>query len=154
RREPARDQPPGRRADALIAEAIERTVDLGHQVGRMHDLDVRAVDLGAVDLQRAVEIERDMAVGANERERLAFERREIGRLAQVLAVPGIAIDKKHVDAGIRHGGKEALLAVVLDHRLVGSCYSRQREKRASTRRTSSLSAIAMRASVKTSAIRA
>ncbi len=76
RREPARDQAAGRGADALVAEAVERVVDLGDQVRRMHDLDAGHSICGAVDFQRAVEIERDVPVAAHERERLPFQRCE------------------------------------------------------------------------------
>ena len=65
----------------------------------MHDLDAGAIERGAVGLQRAVEIERDMAVAAHDRERLALQNAEVGGIAQVVALPGIAVDQQHVEAG-------------------------------------------------------
>ena len=59
----------------------------------------RAVERGAVGLQRAVDVERDVAVAAHQRQRLAFEDAEVGGVAQVIALPGVAVDQQHVEAG-------------------------------------------------------
>src|SRR5438477_11291712 len=114
----------------------------------MHNVESRAIERGAVDLERAVEIERDMAVGAHQRQRLALKNAVVGGVAQVVALPGVAVDQQHVDAALRHRRQQAPLAIGMDHQ------SFQREKRASTSRTSSLSAIAISASVRTRAISA
>src|SRR5204862_7030319 len=67
RRDPTRQKPPRRGADALITKTVERAVDLAHEVRRIHDIERRTIERGAVDFERAVEIERDLAIGAHQR---------------------------------------------------------------------------------------
>src|SRR5437016_3193961 len=114
----------------------------------MHDVERRAIERRAVDLERTVEIERGLAVSANQRQRLALKNAVVGGVAQVVTLPGIAVDQQHVDAALQHRRQQPPLAIGVDHQ------SFQREKRASTSRTSSLSAIAISASVRTRAISA
>ena len=54
----------------------------------MNDLDARAIDLGPLRLERAVEIKRDLPILAQERQRLSFKDAEIGGVAQVIVLPG------------------------------------------------------------------
>ena len=88
---------------------------IADQVGREHDLDARAVERGAVGLQRAVDIERDMAVATHDRERLALQDAEVGGVAQIVTLPRVAVDQQHVEAGFLHRIGEALAALVGDH---------------------------------------
>ena len=118
----------------------------------MHDLDARAFERRAVGLDGAVEIERD-AVLADDGEPLPFQNAEIGGVAQIVVLPGVAVEDEHVDALPRH-----LLAAAApcDRHTLSSRlrHSFQRENRASTMRTSSFMMTASSASVKTSAISA
>ena len=77
--------------------------------------------LRPVDLQRAVEIERDLPVVAHQGQRLALEYPEVGRIAQVIVLPGIAIDHEQIEPGLRHGVDEARLALLGEHRRYGGC---------------------------------
>ena len=55
----------------------------------------RHFQLGALGVGRAIEIKFDRAVGRMQRDAVAFENAEIGAVAQVIALPGIAV--KHAD---------------------------------------------------------
>ena len=100
----------------------------------------------------AVEIERD-AVLAHDRERLAFEDAEIGGVAQVVVLPGVAVEQEDVEPLPRHLLQQPRPAIA-GHAHMRLRHSFQREKRASTMRTSSLRMIASSASVRISAISA
>ena len=115
RRDPARDQALRRRADPLIAQPVERAFDFGDEIGGMDHLDARTIQLRAVDLERAVEIERGVAIVAHQRQRLAFEDAEIGGVAQIVALPGIAVDQQRVEARFRHCLDQTRSAVVGNH---------------------------------------
>ncbi len=56
-----------------------------------------------------------MAVAAHDRERLAFQDAEVGGVAQIIALPGVAVDQEHVEPGLLHRVGEALAALVGDH---------------------------------------
>ena len=60
-------------------------------------------------------MELDGPVGRQDRDAVAFEDAEVGRVAQVVALPGIAVEHHLVDAGLRHSGDEALAPFVLQH---------------------------------------
>jgi hypothetical protein len=98
--------------DPLVAEPVEHAVDLADQVGRVDHLEVGAIELRPVDLQGTVEIKRDLPVVAHQRERLAFQDAEIGRIAQVIVLPGIAVDHQQIEPGLRHGVDEARAALL------------------------------------------
>jgi hypothetical protein len=74
-----------------------------------------AIQLGTVNLERAVEVEGDVAVGANECQRLSFDDTEVRGVTQIIALPGIAIDEQHIEAGFRHRPDETRSAIVSDH---------------------------------------
>ncbi len=116
----------------------------------MHDLDAGAFQRRAVGLDRAVEIERH-AVLAHHGQRLAFQDAEVGGVAEIVVLPGVAVEQEDVDPLARHLLQEPRPAVC-GHRHVR--HSFQREKRASTMRTTSLRTIASSASVRMSAINA
>ena len=58
-----------------------------------------ASDLGALGVGGAVEEQLDRAVGRDHRDAVAFEDAEIRDVAQVVALPGVAVDHHLVDAG-------------------------------------------------------
>ena len=67
----------------------------------------RRFDLGALGVGGAVEKQFDLAVGRDQRDAVAFENAEIGAVAQVIALPGIAVEHHVADAGLAHGGRKA-----------------------------------------------
>ena len=115
RRDPAWQQALRRGADALIAQPVQCAIHLSDEIARVDHLDAGTIQLRAVDLERTVEIERDVTVIAHERQRLAFEDAEVGGVAQIVALPGIAVDEQRVEAGVRHGRDETCPAIVSDH---------------------------------------
>ncbi len=118
----------------------------------MDDLDTIAFKLRTVGLDGAVEVERD-AVLADDGEPLPFQNPEIGGVAEIIVLPGVAVEKEHVGAFLRHLFHQPRLAITIhSHRRLR--HSFQRENRASTMRTSSFMMTASSASVKTSAISA
>ncbi len=117
RGDPARQQPLRRGAHAPVAHPVERRIHLADQVRREDDLDAGTIERGAVGLQRAVDVERDMAVAAHDRQRLAFEDAEVGGVAEIIALPGVAVDQQRVEAGLLHRVGQALAAFVGDHGL-------------------------------------
>ena len=152
RRELARDQPCRRGADAAVAQPVERLVDFVQQIGGVHDLDAVAFQRGTVGLDGTVDIECD-AILAHDRERLAFEDAEVGGVAQIVVLPGVAVEQQDVEPLAHHLLQQPRPAIG-ENGHVRLRHSFQREKRASTMRTSSLSTIARSASVRTSAISA
>ena len=101
RRNLARDQARRRGADAVVAQAVERGVDLAEQVRRVHDLDAGAFECRAVGFQCTVEIERN-AVLAHDGKRLTFQDAEIGGVAQIVVLPRVAVEQQRVEALARH----------------------------------------------------
>ena len=71
--------------------------------------------LGALGFGGAVEKKFDLAVGRDQRDAVAFEDAEIGAVAQVVALPGVAVEHDVVDAGLAHGGHEALAPFLRKH---------------------------------------
>ena len=69
--------------------------------------DARRFDFGALGIGGAVEKKLDTAVRGNQRHAVAFENAEIGAVAQIVALPGIAVEHHVADAGLAHGGHEA-----------------------------------------------
>ncbi len=63
--------------------------------------------LGALGFRGAVEKQLDRAVGRHQRDAVAFEDAEIGAIAQIVALPGIAVEHEVLDAGLGHGGEHA-----------------------------------------------
>ena len=112
-RDLARDEPRRRSANAAVVEAVERLVDAVKQVGRMHDRDAVAFKLRAVGLERAVEVERD-AVLADDGDRLPFQDAEVGGVAQIIVLPGVAVEDEHVGAFLRHLLQQPRLAIAVD----------------------------------------
>src|SRR5262249_61047065 len=55
---------------------------------------------------RVVEEKLEGPAGCHECDAVALEDAEIGRIAQVVALPGIAVEHDVLDAGIRHGGEQ------------------------------------------------
>ena len=113
--DPPRQKPLRRRSHALVSHAIERRIDFAGEIGRQHHLDAGAVERRAVGLQRAVDIERDVAVAAHDGERLALEDAEVGRVAQIVALPGVAVDQHRVEPGFAHRVGETLDPLSRDH---------------------------------------
>ena len=103
-----------------LRNAVERLVDRRDEIGRMHHVDAGAFGVRALGLERAVEIERHLAVGAHDRQRLALEDAEIGGIAQVVVLPGVAVEQENVEAGFRHGLAQALPALGEDRRHAGA----------------------------------
>ena len=68
----------------------------------------RRFQLGALGLGGAVEKKLGRAVGGDERNAVAFENAEIGAVAQVIALPGIAVEQQMLDAGLAHRRREPL----------------------------------------------
>jgi hypothetical protein len=107
RRDPARQQAVGRAAEALVAQAVQGLVDRCDEIGRMHHADPGAFGFRPLGLERTVEVECHLAVGARDRQRLALEDGEIGGIAQVVVLPGVAVEQENVEAGFRHGLAQA-----------------------------------------------
>src|SRR5580692_8255569 len=49
---------------------------------------------------------------------MAFENAEIGAVAQIVALPGIAVEHHVADAGLAHGGHEALATFLREHGVI------------------------------------
>ena len=79
--DPAREKTLRRGTDPMIAQPVQCMVNLGDEIGRVDHVDARTIQFGAVDLERAVEIESDMPITANQRQRLSFEDTEISGVA-------------------------------------------------------------------------
>ena len=54
---------------------------------------------------------------------MAFKNAEIGAVAQIIALPGIAVEQHMIEAGLAHRRSEALTTFVAE-RLFGVCHSR------------------------------
>src|SRR5262249_36954872 len=89
--------------------------DVSDQISRVDDLDAGTIQLRAVDLKRAVEIEPDVAVAADKRQGLAFDNTEITDIAQVVALPSVAIDQQCIESGVGHGIDQPPSAVIRVH---------------------------------------
>ncbi len=86
----------------------------------MNDGEARRFDARAVDFERRVEIERDSAAALGDRQPLAFEHAEIRDIAQIIALPGIAIDENRVEAARFHRLVEPRSAIIRDHCLLAA----------------------------------
>src|SRR6185437_674478 len=78
-------------------------------------------ELGALGLGRAVEEQLDRAVGQDEADTVAFEDREIRGIAQIVALPGIAIDDQRLDPALRHGLRQSLAPILRQHMPLPIC---------------------------------
>ncbi len=99
----------------MIGDAFEPRADRARDIGRESDRDVRHLCLGALGLDRAVEKQLDLAVGRDDRDAVPFEDAEVRRVAQVIALPRIAVEHHLGDTGLRHGGEQAAAALVPQH---------------------------------------
>ena len=116
----ASSDPAGKKAlwrgpDPMIAQPVQYGIDLRDQIGCVDHFGGGAIQFSTVNLERAVEVESDMAVVANERQRLSFDYTEVRGVTQIIALPGIAIDEQHIEAGFRHRPDETCPAIVSDH---------------------------------------
>ena len=86
-----------------IGNAIEPRSDRLRDIrGEMHG-HARRFDLGTLGLCGAVEKQLDLACRRHQRDAVAFENAEVGAVAQVIALPGIAVKHHLRDAGLAHG---------------------------------------------------
>ena len=100
----ARRQMPARAGrDLPVAEARDRLVRLLHDVGDGDGVEAGAFDRGAFGLGGIVEIKRHLAVAPDDGNALALENAEVGGVAQVVVLPGIAVQHDRVEAGPLHG---------------------------------------------------
>ena len=113
--DPAREKALRRGPDPIIAQPVQYGIDLGDEFGCVDHFGGGTIQFGTVNLERAVEVEGDMAVIANECQRLSFENTEVRGVTQIIALPGIAIDQQHIEAGFRHHPDETCPAIVSDH---------------------------------------
>ena len=90
-----------------IGDAVEPRADGARDVRREVHLHLRYLDLGTLGLDDAIEEQFDVAVDGDQRDAVTFEDAEIGDVAQVIALPGIAVEHHVADAGLAHGGHEA-----------------------------------------------
>ena len=72
----------------------------------------RCFQFRALSLGSAVEIKLGGAICRNERDAVAFENAEIGAVAQVIALPGIAVKQEVIDAGVAHRRRKPLPPLV------------------------------------------
>ena len=101
-REPARHETTWRRGEAMIGDAIKPRADGAGDIGGKMDFCARHLGLGALGFGCAVEKELGRAVGRYDRDAVAFEDAEIGGIAQIVALPGIAVEHHLGDAGLSH----------------------------------------------------
>ena len=99
----------------MVGHAIEPRADRAGDVGREAEVDARRLRLGALGVARAVEKKLGRAVGLHHGDAVAFEDAEVGDVAQIIALPGIAVDHQLVDAGLRHGGEQTSAPLLRQH---------------------------------------
>ncbi len=56
-----------------------------------------------------------VAIGVHHRHAMAFDRREIRDIAQIIALPGIAVDDQGFDAGVIHRRAQAIAPILRQH---------------------------------------
>ena len=78
-------------------------------------VDARRLRLGALGVAGAVEKQLGRAVGFHHRDAVAFEDAEVGDVAQVVALPGIAVGHQFRDAGLRHRGQQSSAPFLRQH---------------------------------------
>ena len=105
---PARQEAARRGGEPRIGDAIEACAHRARNIGRKMDAHGRRFDLRALGLGSAIEIKLGCAVGRDQRDAVAFENAEIGAIAQVIALPGIAVKHEVIDAGLPHRRSEPL----------------------------------------------
>ena len=67
---------------------------------------------GALGVGHAVEEQFGRAVGRHHRDAVAFQNAEVGDIAQIIALPGIAVGDDRIDPGRRHGIEQASAPLV------------------------------------------
>ncbi len=91
-----------RGGDTAIAEPAQMRRHRGRDLGRQMEREPRRLAFGALDLGRAVEEELHLAVAGHDGDAVSLQNAEIRRIAQVIALPGIAVDDERVDPRLRH----------------------------------------------------
>jgi hypothetical protein len=114
-REPTRQETPRRGGNTRVGDTIEPRADDACNVGSEVHLRLRCFELGALGVGGAVEEQFDLAVGRYQRDTVTFENAEIGAVAQIIALPSIAVQDHVADAGLAHGGREALAPFLRKH---------------------------------------
>ena len=103
---------PRRRREPVIGDAIEPRPDRAGDVAGEPHRDAGCFHLGALGIGRAVEEQLGRAVRRDHRDAVAFQDAEIRDVAQVVALPGIAVHHDLVDAGRLHRGEQPSAARV------------------------------------------
>ena len=102
-REPIRQEAKRRGSEAMVDHPLEPRANGAGDVGCEMDFYSRRLRLGTLGFGGAVEEKLGRAVGRHQRDAVTLEDAEIGGIAQVIALPGVAIEHHVLDAGIRHG---------------------------------------------------
>ena len=105
--EPVRQQATRRGREAMIGHPLEPRARGAGDVGGEMDGYPRCLRLGALGFGCAVEKKLGGAVGRHHHDAVAFQDAEIGGIAQIIALPGIAVEHHVLDARLRHGGEHA-----------------------------------------------
>src|SRR5262249_25973346 len=105
-REPTRQEATRRGGEAMIGPPIEPRTDSACDVGCKMDFYSRRLRFGTLGFGRTVEGKLGGARGGDHRDAVPIEDTEIGGIAQVVALPGIAVEQDALDASLRHGGEQ------------------------------------------------
>ena len=114
-REPARQEPARGGSKATIGGAIEPGGDRAGDIGGEIDFILWRLAFGAFGFGGAVEEKLDRAVGRHDHDPVTLEDAEIGGIAQVIALPGVAVENDVLDPCIRHGAEQTSLPLARQH---------------------------------------
>jgi hypothetical protein len=99
----------------MVSQELKPRADGARDIGAEMDLDAGRLRLGALGFDRAVEKKLGRAVGRDQRDAMALENAEIGAVAQIVALPGIAVEHHRLDAGLSHGTEQTSAAFLSQH---------------------------------------
>ena len=92
----------GRRGDASVSHRFQPPDRGADDILRPCDGSIGTGDARPIRLRRAVDQDLCLAVDQHDRQRIPLDRREIGGVAQIVAMPGVAVDHDSVESSLGH----------------------------------------------------